>query len=206
MGVKRGSACRLCRREGEKLFLKGERCETAKCSFLKRPYAPGMHGLSRKKNSDYAIRLREKQRARRFYNLGEKQFKKFFDMANKSHGVTGTVFLQTLEQLLYNVVYRMGLADSRSQSRQLIKHGHILVNGKKVDIPSFMAKEGDIITIKEKSVTVFNNSFEKIKNTTLPSWVSFNPDTKEGKVLSTPEREEIDVPVSEQLIIEFYSK
>lgn len=206
MGVKRGAACKLCRREGEKLFLKGEKCETAKCAFLKRSYAPGMHGLSRRKNSDYAIRLREKQRARRFYNLGEKQFRKFFEMANKSHGVTGTVFLQSLEKLLFNVVYRMGLADSRAQARQLIKHGHFLVNGKKVNVPSFRTNEGDIVTIKEKSMDRFNDSFEKIKNITLPGWVSFNPDTKEGKVLSTPEREEIDAPVSEQLIIEFYSK
>ena len=206
MGVRRGAACKLCRREGEKLFLKGDRCESAKCSFAKRAYAPGVHGMARKKLSDYAIRLREKQRAKRCYHLGEKQFKKFFEMANNSQGVTGTVFLQILEKLFYNVVYRMGLADSRSQARQLVKHGHFLVNGQKVDIPSFRCKEGDIITIREKSLAGFAVSFDKIKNLNLPSWVTFNPDTKEGKLLGTPERDEIDAPVSEQLIIEFYSK
>ncbi len=205
MGVQRGAGCRICRREGEKLFLKGDRCSTAKCAFLKRAYPPGQHGMEPKKMSDYATRLREKQRAKRYYSLSEGQFRKNFEVASKAKGVTGTLFLQMIEMMLYNVIYTSGLADSRIQARQLVKHGHVLVNGRKVNIPSYLTKAGDVFTVKTKS-KAFQTSLEKIKNMTLPAWLSFNVEVREGKILNVPSREEINVPVSEQLIVEFYSK
>jgi small subunit ribosomal protein S4 len=202
------ASCRLCRREGEKLFLKGERCYTNKCSISRRAYAPGQHGQQRKKMSEYGLQLREKQKARRFYGVMEKQFRGYFDLAQKKKGVTGTVFLQILESRLDNVIYRLGLATSRPEARQLVRHGHFTVNGKKADIPSILLNVGDVIAVKDK----FKNS-DKIKaireitgGKVMPSWLEFDDENMVGKVLALPEREEIDLPVQERLIIEFYSK
>jgi small subunit ribosomal protein S4 len=202
------SSCKLCRREGEKLFLKGERCYTNKCSVLKRAYAPGQHGQQRKKMSEYGLQLREKQKARRFYGILESQFRGYFEMAVKKKGVTGENLLQILESRLDNVIYRMGLATSRPEARQLVRHGHFTVNGKKVNIPSLLLKPGDIIGVKEK----FRGS-EKLKSIidiaggkAVPKWLEFDAENLTGKVVSLPEREDIDLPIKEHLIVELYSK
>ncbi|WHH61443.1 30S ribosomal protein S4 [Petroclostridium sp. X23] len=203
-----GAVCRLCRREGQKLFLKGERCYTDKCAIARRSYAPGQHGQSRKKPSEYGIQLREKQKARRYYGVLESQFEKYFEMANKKKGITGENLLQILESRLDNVVYRLGLATSRPEARQLVRHGHFTVNGAKVNIPSYLVKEGDIITIREKS-----RGSEKIKavlesteGKVIPKWLDMNRDTLEAKVISLATREDIDLPLEEHLIVELYSK
>lgn len=200
------ASCRLCRREGQKLFLKGERCYSTKCALEKRNYAPGQHGQSRKKMSEYGLQLREKQKAKRFYGLLETQFRNLFDKAAKRKGMTGENLLIMLESRLDNVVFRMGFASSRKEARQLVNHGHFTVNGKKVDIPSFEVKAGDVIKVKEKSTSSLK--FKEIKEMTIsvPSWITVDVDKLEGKVVALPKREDIDTPIEEHLIVELYSK
>ena len=203
-----GAVCRLCRREGQKLFLKGERCYSEKCSIGRREYAPGQHGQGRKKTSEYGLHLRAKQRARRYYGVNEVQFSHYFEMAKRKVGVTGENLLRILESRLDNVVYRAGLASSRAEARQLVGHGHFEVNGGRVDIASYLLKAGDVITVCEKS-----RSSEKIKavleanaGRPIPSWLDANAENFSVKVVNLPDRDAIDAPVDEQLIVEFYSK
>ena len=205
-----GPVCRLCRREGVKLFLKGERCYTSKCAMERRPYPPGMHGQERRRTklSDYGIRLREKQKLRRIYGVMERQFRRYFDMATRAKGMTGRELLTLLERRLDNVVYRLGFASSRAQARQLVRHGHFTVNGRKVDIPSYLVKPGDVIAVREESKkkAYFKNLAEEMEQVSVPSWLSLDPMTLSGRVLELPKREDIDVPVNEQLVVEFYSR
>ena len=198
--------CRLCRREGQKLFLKGERCYSGKCAIEKRNYAPGQHGQSRKKVSDYGLQLREKQKAKRFYGLQEKQFRNLFDKAARKQGKTGENLLILLETRLDNAVYRLGFASSRKEARQLVVHGHFTVNGKKATAPSMQLKAGDVIKVKEKSTS--SPKFKEIKemSITVPSWMAVDVEKLEGKVVAMPTREDIDTPVAEHLIVELYSK
>lgn len=200
------ASCRLCRREGQKLFLKGERCYSTKCALEKRNYAPGQHGQSRKKMSEYGLQLREKQKAKRFYGVLETQFRNLFDKAAKKKGMTGENLLIMLESRLDNAVFRMGFASSRKEARQLVTHGHFTVNGRKVDIPSFEVKAGDVIKVKEKSTS--SPKFKEIKEMTIsvPSWITVDVDKLEGKVVALPKREDIDTPIEEHLIVELYSK
>lgn len=204
----RGAVCRICRREGEKLFLKGERCYTDKCAIERRPYPPGQHGQGRQKRSDYGTQLREKQKVRRVYGILEKQFKRYFEMAETMSGITGENFLQLLERRLDNVVFRMGFATSRNQARQLVLHGHLQVNGKKVNIPSYLVSVDDVISVKETSrkSKKFKEIFEYNSELTSPKWLSVNMDEAEGKVLSLPDREDVDLAVEEHLIVEYYSR
>ena len=201
-----GPSCRLCRREGQKLFLKGERCYSGKCALEKRSYAPGQHGQGRKKSSDYGNQLREKQKCKRFYGLQETQFRNLFEKAAAKKGITGENLLIMLETRLDNVVFRMGLASSRKEARQLVTHGHFTVNGKKADIPSMQLKAGDVVAVKEKSTS--SPKFKEIKEMTIstPAWVTIDTQKLEGKVLAMPTREQIDTPVAEHLIVELYSK
>lgn len=203
-----GAVCKLCRREGKKLFLKGDRCYTGKCALERRAYAPGQHGQGRKKNSEYGLQLRAKQQARRYYGIQEGQFHKYFIMAEKKAGVTGENLLQICESRLDNVVYTLGWASSRAEARQLVTHAHYLVNGNKVDIPSYLLKVGDVVSIKSKS-----RDSEKIKavvennaSRPVPAWLDLNRETLEAKVLAMPTREQIAADVEEHLIVEFYSK
>ena len=198
--------CRLCRREGQKLFLKGERCYGGKCALEKRNYAPGQHGQARKKMSDYGLQLREKQKAKRFYGMQEKQFRNLFAKAAKRAGKTGDNLLILLETRLDNCVYRLGFASSRKEARQLVVHGHFTVNGKKACAPAMELKAGDVIAVKEKSTN--SPKFKEIKemSITVPSWMAVDVDKLEGKVVAMPTREEIDTPVAEHLIVELYSK
>ncbi len=202
------STCKLCRREGEKLFLKGERCYTSKCALTKRGYAPGQHGQGRKKNSEYGVHLRAKQKTRRYYGVLEKQFRGYFDAAAASKGITGEELLKTLETRLDNVVYRLNLATSRAEARQLVIHGHYTVNGKKVNIPSYIVKAGDVIEVKaaSKSSDKFKSIVEIAGSKVVPSWLEADKENLKGKVVSLPTREEIDLQVNETLIVEFYSK
>ena len=202
------SVRRLCRREGGKLFLKGERCYTNKCSVGRRAYAPGQHGQQRKKMSEYGMQLREKQKAKRFYGILERQFRKYFDMAVKRKGVTGENLLQILESRLDSIVYRLGLATSRPEARQLVRHGHFTLNGKKVNIPSILVSPGDVIAVRDK----FRNS-DKLKSIldiaggkVVPEWLEFDSENLTGKVVRLPAREDIDLPIREHLIVELYSK
>ncbi len=203
-----GAVCRLCRREGKKLFLKGERCYSEKCSVGIRAYAPGQHGQGRKKSSEYGLQLRAKQTARRFYGVQENQFHHYFEIAERKQGITGDNLLKILESRLDNVVYRVGFASSRAEARQLVGHGHFEVNGKRVDIASYLLKAGDVITVCEKS-----RSSEKIKAVMeansarpVPAWIDVNRDAFSATVVALPNRDQIDAPVEEQLIVEFYSK
>ena len=198
--------CRLCRREGQKLFLKGDRCYSSKCAIDRRGYAPGQHGQGRSKISDYGLQLREKQKAKRFYGMQETQFRNLFDKADRKSGITGENLLIMLETRLDNVVFRLGFASSRKEARQLVNHGHFTVNGKKVNIPSYTVKPGDVIKVKEKSTN--SPKFKEVKEMTItvPEWVSVDVEKLEGKVLSVPTREQIDTPVAEHLIVELYSK
>ena len=203
-----GPACRLCRREGTKLFLKGERCLSGKCSFDRRPTAPGQHGAARKKVEEYGMQLREKQKTKRYYGVLEKQFKSYFVKADKMEGVTGENLLSLLERRLDNVVYRMGMAESRTDARQLVLHGHFTLNGKKVTIPSLQIKVGDVITVKESS-----RASEKIKRLMegldgriFPKWLDVDKKNVQAKVIALPKREDIEFPFEEQLIVELYSK
>lgn len=202
------AVCRLCRREGQKLFLKGDRCYTGKCALDRRTYAPGQHGQARKKMSEYGLQLREKQKVRRYYGVLEGQFEKYFEMASKAKGVTGENLLSILESRMDNVVYRAGFAMSRPEARQLVRHGHFTVNGKKVNIPSYLIKAGDVITVKETS----RNSV-KIKNVCdatagkpKAKWLDVDVDNMQVKVVSLAAREDIDLPIEEHLIVELYSK
>ena len=202
------ASCRLCRRETQKLFLKGERCFTKKCSVDKRLYPPGQHGQLKKKQSEYGLQLREKQKAKRFYGVLEKQFEKYFDMAVQRRGVTGTNLLQILESRLDNVVYRMGMATSRAEARQLVRHSHFTVNKEKVNIPSYLLKPGDAVALRPKSRSIdkFKSILDITGSKVLPPWLEFDADKMAGKVLSLAAREDVDVQVSEHLIVELYSK
>lgn len=206
-----GPVCKQCRREGEKLFLKGERCFTAKCAFEKRSYPPGMHGRRakfRRKTSDFGTQLRGKQKARRVYGVLERQFRRYFREAERRKGLTGVNLLQILESRLDNVVYRLGLASSRAQARQLILHGHFEVNGRKNDIPSLLAKPGDLVAVRatSRNKAYFQDLAERMEHHFLPEWLSLDVDTLSGRVLALPTREQIEVPVNEQLIVEYYSR
>jgi small subunit ribosomal protein S4 len=201
-----GPKCRVCRREGMKLFLKGERCLTEKCAIERRSYPPGEHGRGRIKQSEYLLQLREKQKARRYYGLLEKQFRNYYEKASKQQGITGEVLLRMLELRLDNVVYRLGFAASRSQARQLVRHGHFQVNGRRVNIPSFQVRADQIISMRPGS-----SAEQVIRDATdltasVAPWLQADHDNLTGKVLRAPERTEIDTPVQEQLIVELYSK
>jgi small subunit ribosomal protein S4 len=202
------ASCRLCRREGEKLFLKGERCYTNKCSVGKRAYAPGQHGQAKKKLSEYGIQLREKQKVRRFYGILESQFRKYFEMAAHKKGITGEILLQLLEIRLDNAVYRLGLATSRPEARQLVTHAHFTVNGQKVNIPSYLLKVGDVVALTEKSKSSPKTKAigEIAGSKVIPKWLDFDAENLSGKVVALPSREDIDLPVKEHLIVELYSK
>jgi len=199
--------CRLCRREGEKLFLKGDKCYSDKCPVERRPYAPGQHGRERKKMSDYALHLREKQKLRRIYGVLERQFRRDYYNAARKKGVTGAVLPQALEMRLDNILYRLGFAASRAQARQLVTHGHFTVNGRKVDIPSYGTRPGDVIAPRPASrdLEVIRNNVEAAAQRSLPEWLELNPETMEGRVKALPSRDQIDTNVKEALIVEFYS-
>ena len=207
MATYREAKCRLCRREGGKLFLKGDKCYNGKCPFEKRPTPPGAHGLGRKKVSEYGQQLREKQKVKRIYGVQEGQFRAYYEKADRMKGITGENMLSLLERRLDNVIYRMGVGASRAQARQLVNHGHFLVNGKKVNIPSYIIKVGDVITVKENKTS--NKYFESIKAMkvgVMPKWLEFNPEKLEGKILSLPARDDIDSQIAEHMIVELYSK
>ncbi|HPW40424.1 MAG TPA: 30S ribosomal protein S4 [Bacillota bacterium] len=200
--------CRLCRREGSKLYLKGDRCYTDKCAVARRAYAPGQHGQSRKKASGYGIQLREKQKVRRIYGILEKQFRDYFEEAERQKGVTGENLLRLLELRLDNVVYRMGFGDSRAEARQLVRHGHFTVNGKKVNIPSYQTGLNDLIAVKpgSKSTDKFKELAENAAGKTAPQWLSINTEMMEARIVALPAREDIDLPIEEHLIVELYSR
>lgn len=203
------ASCRLCRREGEKLFLKGDRCYSEKCSVVKRAYAPGQHGQQqRRKVSEYGLQMREKQKAKRFYGLLEKQFAGYYELAFKQKGVTGENMLRLLESRLDNVVYRMGIGASRAEARQLVNHAHFTVNGQKVNIPSYKVNPGDVIEVKEssKSIPYFKTLIETGSSRNIPSWLTFDLANLKGTMVTECPREEVDLNVQEQLIVEFYSK
>ena len=200
--------CRICRREGQKLFLKGSRCYTDKCSITRRNYAPGQHGQKKTKLSEYGTQLREKQKTKSFYGVGEKQFRKYFEMASNKKGITGENLLQILESRLDNVVYRLGYGSSRAQARQLVNHGHFEVNGKKVDIASYLVKSGDVIKVREnkKDSGIMKENVEVLASRPVPEWLEKNAETLSGKVIRLASRQDIDLPVEEHLIVELYSK
>lgn len=208
MGRYTGPSCRLCRRESVKLMLKGERCLSSKCAIIKKKMPPGKLPKRRLKISEYGIQLREKQKLKRYYGLMESQFKRYFEIASRKKGITGEILLTLLEQRLDNVVFRMHYASSRKMARQLVGHGHIHVNGKKVDIPSFFIKEGDTVEVKEKSkkVVPILESMKNISRVGTVPWIEVDPDNLKGEFVYLPKREEIDLPVNEQLIVELYSK
>ena len=198
--------CRLCRREGCKLFLKGDRCISPKCAMEKRPVVPGQHGMGRKKITDYGMQLREKQKVKRAYGLLEKQFREYYEKATRMKGVVGENMLSLLERRLDNVIYRMGIGDSRSESRQIVSHGHICVNGNVVDIPSYCVKEGDEISVKESKKDL--QKFQQLKGIkiVMPKCLEFNTDTMVGKIVALPKRDDIDLNIQEHMIIELYSR
>jgi small subunit ribosomal protein S4 len=200
--------CRLCRREGSKLYLKGDRCYTDKCAVARRSYAPGQHGQGRKKMSEYGIQLREKQKVRRIYGILEKQFRDYFVEAERQKGVTGENLLRLLELRLDNVVYRMGFGESRAESRQLVRHGHFTVNGRKVNIPSYQTSVNDLIAVKpgSKSTDKFKELAENAAGKTAPQWLSVNAEMMEARIVALPAREDIDLPIEEHLIVELYSR
>ncbi len=204
----RGPLCKLCRREGEKLFLKGNRCYTEKCSIERRKYAPGEHGQSRGKLSDYGIQLREKQKVRRIYGIMENQFRNYFKKASRMKGITGDVLLQLLERRLDTVVFRMGFALNRREARLLVRHRHFLVNGRIADIPSYLLKSGDIVEVSESSreLPSINESLSIAEHRGVPNWLEVDMKNYKGKFVRIPMREEIQLPVQEQLIVELYSK
>ena len=200
--------CRICRREGQKLFLKGSRCYSDKCSVSRRNYAPGEHGQKRTKLSEYGTQLREKQKTKSYYGVGEKQFRGYFEMASNKKGVTGENLLQILESRLDNVVYRLGFGASRAQARQLVNHGQFEVNGRRVDIPSYLVKAGDVITVREikKDNGAIKANIEANAARPVPAWLELNNETLSGKVVRLASREDVDIPVEEHLIVELYSK
>ena len=204
-----GAVCRLCRREGQKLFLKGDRCYTDKCAIERRAYAPGMHGNARnKKLSEYGVQLREKQKARRYYGVLESQFVEYFEMATKRKGMTGENLLAILESRLDNVVYRLGFAMSRAEARQLVRHGHFLIDGKKVNIPSYLVNVGETIELREasRSLDKFKGCLEVNASRVIPKWLEMDKTHNVAKVVAVPAREDIDLPIEEHLIVELYSK
>ncbi len=205
-----GPVCRLCRREGEKLYLKGDKCYTDKCPVQRRAYAPGQHGQgqTRRKQSEYGLQLRTKQRLRRIYGVSEKQLRNYYDAAARKRGITGEILIQTLEFRLDNIVFRYGIGSSRAQARQLVMHGHITVNGKKVDIPSYQVKVGDTIAVRERSrnLDIIKMNMEAASGRSIPEWLDFDVEKLEGQVQAIPAREQIDIPVEEHLIVEFYSR
>ncbi|MGQ9626428.1 MAG: 30S ribosomal protein S4 [Anaerolineae bacterium] len=205
------SVCKLCRREGVKLFLKGERCMTPKCALERRPYPPGMHGQRRqfqRKVSDYGMQLREKQKARRIYGVLERQFRRYYDEAEKRKGLTGLNLLRALESRLDNVVYRLGFASSRAQARQLVRHGHFEVNGRKTDIPSYLVKPGDTIAVREKSKesNYFKELAKELGRGTVPNWMTLDPVNLSGRIIDLPSREDVEISLDESLIVEHYSR
>ena len=204
----RGSVCRLCRREGIKLFLKSDRCLTTKCAIERRAYAPGQHGQARKKHSEYGVQLREKQKVRRIYGILEKQFRRYLTAASRKKGITGETLLQTLELRFDNVVYRMGLANSRKASRQLVGHNHFTINGKRVNIPSYILKRGDVVAPAHNKLNKvpIKLALEKIKSHMHPQWLAFDEDKKQGTIQSLPTKGDIGIPIQEQLIVELYSR
>ena len=201
-----GPSCKLCRREGVKLFLKSERCYTEKCEIEKRNYPPGVHVETRTKVTEYGVRLREKQRVRKMYGLTETQFKRFFVMAERMGGITGTNLLVLLERRLDNMVYRFGFAGSRKEGRQLVSHRHIKVNGKKVNVPSFLVKEGDEVEAVDKNLPPVRNALESVVRRGIPSWLELDKEDAKGKVKLLPTRDDITLPIKEQLIVEYYSR
>jgi small subunit ribosomal protein S4 len=205
----RGSDCRICRRENVKLFLKGDRCYSDKCAFDRRSYPPGQHGERRgRKASDYGIQLREKQKIKRIYGLSEKQFHLFFERADHQKGITGTNLLVALERRLDNVVYRLGFANSRTQARQLVQHSHFTVNGRKVNIPSFQVKVGDAVEVRERSkkIQLIQDSMDAVVRRGIPQWLDLEKDNLKGLIKSLPVREDLTMPMQEQLVVELYSK
>jgi small subunit ribosomal protein S4 len=203
-----GPVCRICRRENQKLFLKGERCLTEKCAFERRSYPPGQHGHGRIKFSEYALQLREKQKLKRLYGLAEKQFRAYFERAERMKGVTGNNLLSLLERRLDNVAYRIGLGASRTQARLVVTHGHLMVNGKRLDIPSYIVKKGDIVTLSEKSqkVTTILASLETAKNRESPQWLDVDRAAFKTMVKDLPARDDVTIPVEERMVVELYSK
>lgn len=203
-----GAVCRLCRREGAKLFLKGDRCYTEKCSFSRREYAPGEAGRKRVKESEYRMQLREKQKTKRLYGLLEKQFHHYYEMASRQQGVTGENLLRILESRLDNVVYRLGFAKSRAEARQQVRHGHICVNGRRVDIPSFRVRPGDLVSVapKAREMLVIKSALISNERVQVPAWLEVDIEKLQGSVLSLPNRDQIDADIREQLIVELYSK
>jgi small subunit ribosomal protein S4 len=201
-----GPSCKLCRREGIKLFLKSERCYTEKCEIEKRNYPPGVHVETRTKVTEYGVRLREKQRVRKMYGLTETQFKRFFETAERMGGITGTNLLVLLERRLDNMVYRFGFAGSRKEGRQLVSHRHIRVNGKRVNVPSFLVKEGDEIEVVDKNLPPVRNALESVVRRGIPSWLELDKEGARGKVKLLPTRDDITLPIKEQLIVEYYSR
>jgi len=203
------SSCRLCRREGLKLFLKGDRCYSEKCAFERRGYAPGQHGQSHKKQaSDYGVQLREKQKLKRMYRLLEKQFRGYFEKADQLKGITGTNLLVLLERRMDNMVYRMGFSNSRDEARQLVTHGHFLVNSKPVNIPSYLLKAGDVITVKEgsRNITRIQEAMETVTRRGVPQWLAMDKENFNATIKMLPVREDLTMPVQEQLVVELYSK
>lgn len=207
----RGPVCKLCRREGEKLFLKGERCFTPKCAMERRAYQPGMHGRRsqfRRRVSEYGTQLREKQKAKRIYGILERQFRRYFEEAERRPGLTGLNLLKMLETRLDNVVYRLGLASSRAQARQLVRHGHFSVNGRKTNIPSYLVRPGDEIAVRERAreMTYFQDVAQRLGERPLPEWLSLDVESLSARVLAFPSRDDVEIPLSEQLIVEYYSR
>jgi small subunit ribosomal protein S4 len=203
-----GAVCRLCRREGLKLFLKGERCYTDKCAIERRNYPPGEHGQARPKFSEYSVQLREKQKLRRMYGVLEGQFRRYFQMADRAKGVTGETLLQLLERRLDNIVYRVGFATSRSEARQLVRHGHFRVNGRKVNVPSYLVRAGDTISVRERSQKVarIQGALELAQRRGVPDWLEVTPESFAGRVKSLPVRSDLTMPINEKLVVELYSK
>lgn len=200
--------CRLCRRQGGKLYLKGDRCYSNKCSFDRHSYVPGEHGQGRQKVSKYGLQLREKQKAKRIYGVLESQFRRYFARAEKERGITGENLLRLLERRLDNAVFRLGMASSRSQARQLVRHGHFSVNGRRVDIPSYLVKPGDVIAVRERSkkMPLFQGLAESLQGRSVPDWLELDAENLQGRVVALPTREHIDIPLEEHLIVELYSR
>jgi small subunit ribosomal protein S4 len=203
-----GAVCRLCRREGLKLFLKGERCYTDKCAIERRNYPPGEHGQARPKFSEYSVQLREKQKLRRMYGVLEGQFRRYFEIADRAKGVTGEILLQLLERRLDNIVYRVGFATSRSEARQLVRHGHFRVNGRKVNVPSYLVRPGDRVSVRERSqkVTRIQEALELAQRRGVPDWLEVTPEAFAGRVKALPARSDLTMPINEKLVVELYSK
>jgi len=202
------AVCKLCRREGVKLFLKGDRCYTDKCALVRRAYAPGQHGKKRSKQSEYGMQLREKQKARRFYGVLESQFTKYFELASRQKGMTGENLLKILESRLDNIVYRIGLANSRPEARQLVRHAHFNVNGKTVDIPSYLVQVGDVVELKDsmKDSPKFKELIETSQTKIIPAFIEFDQNAVSAKIVDTCKREDVSLPIEERFIVEFYSK